>query len=144
MPPLATHLNSCLLSERTLGASSPTVGPPFIYLPFFLSPLKWGVGRPGNPGVLSKQSSHQIPKLALQTQCYSWAVAVDYRAKWTACMKGVVFSDVACDHIWPTSGMLRLYCWEQGVYIVLCIQFQPSSGAHDATSVFQEPSEGSC
>lgn len=42
-------------------------GPPFIYSPFFLLPLKWGVGRRGNPGVLSKQSFQQIPKWALQT-----------------------------------------------------------------------------
>lgn len=132
MPQLATHLNSCLLSKRTLGASSPTVGTAFHLFAFFpsfrcLSNKAWeGQGTPVCwANCLFTRSLNELSRLTLLQLRGSWRIAWQYAL-----------------HIWKercslvlhviTLGSLPACCaslwWEGVLYIVLSIQFQPSSG----------------
>lgn len=63
MPQLATHLNSCLLSERTLGASSPTVGTAFHLFAFFLAASQMKRGKAREPQCVEQTAFSLDPQI---------------------------------------------------------------------------------
>lgn len=64
MPQLATHLNSCLLSERTLGASSPTVGTAFHPFAFFLVASQMRRGKAREPRCVKQTVLSPDPQIS--------------------------------------------------------------------------------